>query len=193
MEELVNFYLQNVLNIANYTKLGNIIGISTDTVTEYTKYLQDAFFIFVVPIFAHSIKKQEINPKKVYCIDPGLRNIKGFRFSEDYGRLIENIVFTELKRKNSSNPFVDIFYWQNNSQREVDFLVKKNLKVSELIQVCWNIKNKETKEREVKGLISAMKNFKLNKGLIITNDYESEEKVDNKTIKYIPLWKWLLE
>ncbi|GEM_PF-1415405 len=52
--------------------------------------------------------------------------------------------------------------------------------------------NPNTKERELKGLIIAMEEFKLRGGLIITEDFEGEEKIGGKTIKYIPLWKWLL-
>ena len=38
-----------------------------------------------------------------------------------------------------------------------------------------------------------MEEFKLKKGLIITEDYEKEEKIDNKKIIYKPLWEWLLK
>lgn len=85
--------------------------------------LKDAYLVFNVPIFSFSVKAQEINPKKIYCIDSGIRNIKGFRFSLDYGRIAENIVFIELKRRNFSNPLSRIFYWHDKNQRETDFFL----------------------------------------------------------------------
>lgn len=38
-----------------------------------------------------------------------------------------------------------------------------------------------------------MKRFKISRGLVITEDYETEERVDRKIIEFVPLWKWLLE
>jgi len=191
MEKLINYFLQNISNPANFLKIGKQTSLSTDSVSEYVKYLQDAFFIFSVPLFSFSVKKQEINPKKIYCVDTGLRNIKGFRFSEDYGRLAENIVFVEIRRRNSSNPLSKIFYWKKET-KEVDFVVMDGLKIKELIQVCWNMENKEIKDREASGLLKALEEFKLSKGLVLTEEFEGEEKLDGKTIIYKPLWKWLL-
>ncbi len=190
MENMINYFLQNISNPSNFSKVGGSTQLSTDSVGEYVRYLQDAFFIFSVPLFSFSAKKQEINPKKIYCIDTGLRNIKGFRFSDDYGRLAENIVFAEIKRRNCANPLAGIFYWVE--KKEVDFLVKDGLKVRELIQVCWDIEKSGVREREEGGLLEAMEKFKLKKGLIITERAEEEKTVRGKKIIYMPLWKWLL-
>jgi len=70
--------------------------------------------------------------------------------------------------------------------------LEKN-KVTSLIQVTYDLSSLKTKEREVKALLSGLNEFKLKTGIIITKDLEKEEKIDNKTIRYIPLWKWLLE
>ncbi len=192
MERMINYFLQNISNKTNFSAVGKTVSLSTDSVVEYTKYLQDAFFIFSIPLFSHSVKKQEINPKKIYCIDTGMRNVKGFRFSEDFGRLAENTAFIEIKRRESANPLSEVFYWEGE-KCEVDFVLKEGIKVKELIQVCWDIENKETKKREVGGLLEALKHFRLKKGLIITENFEGQEKVNGKTIEYIPLWKWLLQ
>lgn len=192
MEKMVNFLLQNVSNPVNFNRVGKNILLSTDTVGEYAKYLQDAFLIFSVPVFSYSVKAQEVNPKKIYCIDSGIRNIKGFRFSDDYGRIAENIVFIELKRRNFSNPSARIFYWHDKKQKEVDFLLMDNLKIGEAIQVCWDIKDLNVKSREIGGLLAAMDEFHLKSSLVITEDYEGEEIIGNKKINYMPLWLWLL-
>ncbi|MDP3103658.1 MAG: ATP-binding protein, partial [Candidatus Methanoperedens sp.] len=60
------------------------------------------------------------------------------------------------------------------------------------IQVCQDMSDMGTKEREIKGLVRAMEEFNLKSGLIITEDFEDEEKIENKEIIYVPLWKWLL-
>lgn len=99
MEKMVNLLLQNISNPMNFSKVGKDISLSVDTVGEYASNLKDAYLVFNVPVFSYSVKAQEINPKKIYCIDSGIRNIKGFIFSLDYGRIAENIVFIELKRR----------------------------------------------------------------------------------------------
>lgn len=102
-------------------------------------------------------------------------------------------VFIELRRNYSSNPIIRIFYWKDRHGKEVDFVIKEGLKVKQVIQVCWDISDLDTKEREVKALIKAMKEFKLKEGFIITEDFEGEEIIKGKKIIYRPLWKWLLE
>ncbi len=182
MENLVKYLFQNISNLTSFTKIAKLFGLTTDTVVEYIKALEDAYLIFPVNLFEFSYKKQIINPKKIYCIDSGIRNIVGFKFSQDIGRIYENIVLITLKRKGK-----EIYYWKNKN--ECDFVIKerKDLKA---IQVCYNLK--ESKERELKGLLEFMRTFKVKTGTIITKDYEAEEKIDNRKIKFIPLWKWLV-
>lgn len=115
-----------------------------------------------------------------------MRNAVSFKISEDCGRLAENLVFIELKRRGK-----DVYYWKNGKV-EVDFVVKEGLKPTEVLQVCWDITNKKTKKREIKGLITALKTFNLKKGIIITEDYFGTEIVEEKKITFVPLWKWLL-
>lgn len=192
MEKMVNLLLQNISNTMNFSKVGKDISLSVDTVVEYAANLMDAYLVFNMPVFSFSVKAQEINPKKIYCIDSGIRNIKGFRFSLDYGRIAENIVFIELKRRNFSDPLSRIFYWHDKKQRETDFLLMNEFKISEAIQVCWDISQSEVKKREVEGLLCAFDEFNLESGLIITEDYEEEEIIGDKRINYMPLWFWIM-
>ena len=168
-----------------------MFGVSLDLIRQYIGYIEASYLTFSVSMFSYSLKEQNINPRKVYCIDTGLRNVVGFKFSEDYGRLYENIVFVELKRRLSES-LSDIFYWKNKRGKEVDFIVKEGLKTKEVIQVCWNVEDKKTKEREVEGLLEALKEFKLKEGSVITEAFEGEEIIGKKKVKFIPLWKWAL-
>jgi len=79
-----------------------------------------------------------------------------------------------------------------SNKREVDFVVKKGQKVKQLVQVCWNIEEYKTKEREINAMLKAGKELKCKNLLVITEDKEEEEKIQNKKIKYMPLWKYLL-
>jgi predicted AAA+ superfamily ATPase len=118
-------------------------------------------------------------------IDTGLINAISFKFSQNIGRLYENVVLIELKRRDK-----DVYYWKN--KYECDFLTTQGDEVKEAIQVCYELTD-ENKDREINGLIETMDEFKLNDGLIITGDLEEEEIRGGKKIVYKPLWKWLLE
>jgi len=88
---------------------------------------------------------------------------------------------------------MEIFYWKDYQQREVDFVIKEGLKVKQLIQVSYASDRDEINEREIKSLLKASELLKCKDLLCISWDYEDEEKINGKKIKFVPLWKWLLE
>lgn len=180
--------LSNISKEFSYRSIANSAGISVETAEKYLSFLKESFLILTLDFFSYKTKIQFKQNKKSYCIDTGLRNAVSFRFSEDIGKLTENVVFIELKRRGK-----EAYYWKDKSGKEVDFLVKDGLKVKELIQICWNIEDINTKKREIKGLLAACKDFKLKNGLIITEDKEGEEIMDGNRITYMPLWKWILD
>ena len=121
-------------------------------------------------------------------------NFIGFKFSENRGKVIENEVALELQRKKFANLSFEVYYWKDHQQNEVDFIIKKDKKIEQLIQVSYINSKEEIKEREINALLKASKQLNCNNFLIITWDYEAEEKIKGeKKIKFIPLWKWLLE
>ena len=115
------------------------------------------------------------------------------RYIENKGKIIENEVALELKRRISIDKDFEIYYWKDYVQNEVDFVLKKDKKIEQLIQVSYINSKEEIKEREIKALLKAGKELKCKNLLIITWNYESEEKIKNSRIIFIPLWKWLME
>ncbi len=187
LKDLARYLITNTGNLMSYNGLKKMSEIkSVTTIMKYFSYLEDAYLLFNVPYFSYSMKKQMANPFKVFSIDVGMRNAISFKFSEDLGRTYENVVAVELKRKNK-----EIYYWKNAQHEEVDFIIKEG-RVSQLIQVCYNIEDTDVKKRELKALIKASKELKCTNLLVITSGYEGEEKVNSKKIRFIPLWKWLL-
>jgi len=188
LEELAKYYLTNISTLQSYNRVRKMLNLSLDTVERFSGYFSIARLLFFVPKFSFSVKVQILNPKKVYCIDSGLRNIVCFKFTEDIGRLAENIVFLELFRRGH-----EIYYWRDPAGREVDFVVKNGLKVSELIQVCWKVDEDKTSRRELAALVRAMDELNLKEGLLITEEKQGREEIDGKWVTYKPLWKWLVE
>jgi len=188
IEELAKYYMTNISSLQSFNNIKNVLKLNLDTIERFSYYLTSAFLLNFVKKFSYSEKEQLLNPRKVYCADNGMRNSVAFVFSGDYGKLAENVVFNSLTKK-----VREVYYWKNQKQEEVDFIVKEKQKVKEIIQVCWNIEKKETEEREVKNLIAACKELKLKGGLILTEDIEKEEKIEGIKINFKPIWKWILE
>ncbi len=187
LSELAKYYLTNVSTLQSFNNIKNVLKLNLDTVERFSYYLSGVFLLNFVKKFSHSEKEQILNPRKVYCADNGLRGSVAFVFSEDYGRLAENLVFNKLNRKD-----LEIYYWKGRKQEEVDFLIKKKQKIVQAIQVCWNIEKPETKKREVEALVGVCKELKLKNGLILTEDASLIEIVDGVKISFQPLWRWLL-
>ena len=192
MKALIKYYLSNAANLVTFTSAGKFLQVHTNTIERFSGYFEDVYLIFLLKRFSYKVKEQEKSPRKIYAIDTGLCNSLGFRFSENIGRLAENIVFLALKRKQILDPQVELFYWKDALHREVDFVIKDSLKVTSLIQVCWNMLDEKTKTRELRGLHKAMRDLNVTDATIITDVAEGEEKLNGYKVKLIPLWKWLL-
>lgn len=188
LEKLTNYLVTNVTNKYSYNKLSKYLNFSDKTIKEYISYLEKSYLLFELNRFDYSLKKQINYSKKLYVVDNGLLNSISFKFSKDYGKLYENLVFIELNRKYSN-----IYYYITNNNLEVDFLVFEKNKVNALIQVCYDINDINTFERETRSLIEASKELECNNLIILTNNIDKTEIINNKSIKFIPLWKWLLE
>lgn len=191
LKTLAKYYITNFSNPITFNSIKGFLNIPLHTVERFSYYLENSGLIYFLSRFSFSLKEQEKSPRKVYVIDNGLINAIGLRVSENSGRLAENLVFVELKRRYSHNPLIEIYYWKSNT-KEVDFVIKKSMRIESVIQVCWKIEDEKTKKREIDALVLAMKKFKLSEGLVITEDYEGEEAINGLKIKFMPLWKWLL-
>lgn len=183
VKHMLKYLLTNIsapFSVHSYRNvLSQEMAVKEETISEYLSYMEDAYIVFPVSIFSYSIKKQQANPKKIYCIDNGLRNVVSFQFSKDEGRLAENLVFISLIRNGK-----EVYYWKD--KQEVDFIVKDSKADIIAINVFYS---DDISERETASLLDFKKEFNKTKELIIlTKDLEKKE----NGIKFIPLWKWLL-
>ena len=154
------------------------------------EYLENTFLIFTLNKFSYKIKEQLSTFKKVYITDNGIINSLIFNFSQNKGKLLENLVAIELKKRGLFEGF-EIFYWDNYNV-ECDFILKKGKRIISAYQVCLELTLKN-RQREINGLIGALKEFNLKEGFILAETQEDEFKVGKFRLKVIPVWKWLLE
>ena len=187
VQKVAFYILSNIGKPINFNQIKKATNISYELVDNYFEYLKDTFLIFEIHKYDYSLKKQLNSNKKVYTIDNGFMSHIGFNFSENYGRLLENLVFLELKKRD-----LEIYY--HLEKKECDFLIKEKNTITKAIQVTKTIKEKEeTKNREFDGLIEDMVIYKLEEGLLLTQDEEGEKIINGKKIIIKPVWKWLLE
>ena len=185
MKDLGIYLLSNVSSLTSYNSLSKTFDVSINTIKDYLIYLETAYLFFRVKRFSFSYKNHIKAPAKLYCIDNGLANLVSFKFSENRGKLFENLVFLELNREK-----FEIYYHRDKT--ECDFILKDKLEIFACIQVTGNMSNRHTKEREIRGLKNALKEFNLKKGLILTEDVYDNIRIDDFTIFVRPLWFWLL-
>ncbi len=177
-KKIKEYYINLVTSIATSFsgyRAEKTLAISQPTANKFFTYAQDVFLTQGINLFDYSYLKQKANPEKVYVIDLGIYRAVSFRFSENLGRIFENMVFLEYRRKGE-----DIFYWKGKN--EVDFLLRKGVKIEKAINACWEL-NEGNREREIAGLEEAMKKFKLKKAQLITMGYSEEIKVEGGKIE----------
>jgi hypothetical protein len=191
--ETARYLMSNFSSEFTYSKLSRLSSVKDiHTVKNYVDYLKQAFLIHVLERFSFKLKQQIIAPKKVYLVDHGLANFMSFKLTKSIGKLFENVVCNELLKKSSVKHGIGVYYYKDSRNHEVDFVVKHGGKIKQLIQVCYDIDDALTKERETKALMIASRELGCTNLSVITEDYEAEERMDGKRIKFVPLWKWLL-
>src|SRR3989338_407849 len=185
--------VNNFASLYTLNKLMKTLNLkSVHTVAKYASYLEEAYLIFSLSRYSPKSRQRIHSPKKVYVVDNGFVTAKAVQHSPDKGKLMENLVFTELVKR-GLKPNLELFYYKTRNDREVDFVVKKGHLVTELIQVCYESINSDVEQRETKALSEASGELNVKKLTVLTWDEKREVEKDNMTIKFKPLWKWLLE
>lgn len=197
--EVLRYYLKRIMgNLTKPTSIRAIHGdiksrglkVSKDDLYDWANHACDIFMFLRVPNYSKSLQKIESSQPKYYCIDNGLRDAVLLPMSGDDGKKLENTVFLHLYRQRT--PVDRIFYYQGKG--ECDFVVQSGMEIKRLIQVTWDMRDEETRRREIKGLVEAAAATGCDNLFIITSDSNEEIKLDNgMVIHVLPAWRWLLE
>jgi len=186
VKKLANYLLSNISKMFSYRKLSRILNLNIETIQDYLNYFYETYLFFELQKYDYSVKKQLVNPKKIYSIDLWFVNLLWFNFSENIGRNLENLVFIELKRR-----WKQVYYHKN--KKECDFVIVEWLKPVEVIQVTYSLEDEETRKREIDWILEAMKDYGIKEWLILT--YDEEDEIipgDGLKIKVLPVWKWMI-
>jgi len=159
--------------------------ISNNVLYEYADYIHTSFTTLMINKLEHSEIKQAKSVKKAYAIDNGILSAVDHSFSENHGKLLENLIALEMLKSGK-----EIMYFSDNL--ECDFIVRNKKSLSP-VQVCYSIQNSDTGEREVNGLIRACEFLKVKKGTIVTFEEEYSFKTKAIKIEVVPAFKYIIE
>lgn len=195
VEELYQFatYMISIFTSPfTYSSITEELGLSSKTtVQKFCTYLKNCYLFFYLPRYNHKLKLMQKVPQKVYIVDNGFLSSSAFQISENKGRLLENLVLLEfIRRKYEIGK--NLFYYRNQSDKEVDFVVRENNVVRQLVQVCWDMSNPKTQKREIGSLMACAKDFPNGELFVITWNEQKEITMNEKIIHVIPYYKWCL-
>jgi predicted AAA+ superfamily ATPase len=194
----VRYFIKRILeNLANPTSIRKIfnemksqgIKVGKNTLYEVAEQTEAIYMLLPLAKYEPSLVKESNAQKKYYCIDCGLRNALLPLPREDYGALLENFVFLHLRRNMPMQR--GLYYYKG--KKECDFVLADNSHVKELFQVCREMEDADTRQREIAGLLEASKATSCDRLTIITANDEEDIEADDKLIKVIPAWKWSLD
>jgi predicted AAA+ superfamily ATPase len=185
IRELAFYLISNPSSLVSYNKLKDQFRLgSVNTIKNYIGYMENSWLVFTLNVYDFSVKRQQIAPKKVYCIDTGLVNKVGFGFSPNTGKLLENLVFLAIRRVTK-----DIYYFASSTGHEVDFYLPGS---GQLIQVTQNLKNAVTRDREVRALQTAVPMLKPKSALILTDANEENFEINGIPVMVRSAAEWIL-
>lgn len=187
IKELCLYLITNSGSLLSYESLRKTIDAkNATTIKNYLNILEDVFLIYPLAKFDFSVKKQIYNASKYYVADLGFYHAVGFKFSDNMGKILENIVFEKLLRNGK-----EFFYWKSKDGNEVDFVIKEKTKLLEAIQITYSL-TKENREREIRSLFSIIEELGALNCIILTFEQQETIETDFGKIEVIPIWKWLL-
>ena len=188
---LANYLVSNFCNAFSINQLASDLNLgSVHTAKKFTQYLAESYLFHYMHRYNSKLKLMQKAPQKVYLTDTGFAAARAFELSKNYGRLLENVVFTELIRRGFSTT-QSLFYYRTRNDREIDFVCREGNKIAELIQVAYEISSEKTLKRELTALVEAADELKCENLLLITWDTGKTFDEKGRKIYAVPIWKWL--
>jgi predicted AAA+ superfamily ATPase len=183
---IVRFAFDNIGNITSPKSISDAMtsngqAVSRPTVTNYLSALSESYLLYPVERYDVKGKKLLQNLEKYYTVDTGVRKaLLGAKADRDIGRVLENIVYLELLRREN------VVRTGRTGSREVDFVTTGKSGDTAYYQVAYTVRDEKTLERELASLQTGDSNPKF----LLTMDPE-ERNFDG--IRQINAVKWLLD
>lgn len=147
MERLVQAIAFQVGNLVSYHELGQMAGLSSETVENYINLLEKSFIVFRLGTYSRNLRNELKKSRKIYFYDNGIRNAVINQFNplnlrDDVGALWENFLIAERMKYNHYNKnYVNRYFWRTKEKQEVDYL-EEGSGVLNAFEFKWNPKTK---------------------------------------------------
>ena len=161
------------------------IRIGKDSIYRLMDQIFSIYMVTYVEKYDPAVVKREMSNKKVYLYDNGIASAIRYTFSEDRGKLLENLVFTGIRNTTEA-----IFFLKNGY--ECDFIISPETESPLLIQVTETL-HRDNLRREINGLEKAGKRIKNSRSLLITGDMAVPFDMLPKWVEVITAYEWLLK
>ena len=181
--KICEFLSTQIGNLLNYQELSNVSNLNYQEVLKHLEILKNTFIIDFLRPFYKNPRTELVKAPKVYFLDNGFRNylLLDFRKPEkrdDLGKLVENFVFSSLKRQEETK----LNYWRTKSKAEVDFVLHKNGEIIP-IEVKYSLSPSIGKS-----FYSFVEKFSPKKGFILTQGFCEIRKIKNTKIYFVPVY-----
>ena len=191
LNNLAMYLVSNFCNPLSANELTEELGLSSvNTTKKFMDYLHEPYLFFYLSRYNNKLKLMKKAPRKIYVVDNGFVAAKAFAVSENLGRLLENQVFIELVRRGYDTDKT-LFYYRSRNDKEVDFVLRKGVRIERLVQVCYDMSNPKTEKREVDSIVECAGELKCDNLTIVTYNEERTIVKDGYTIAVVPVGKMI--
>lgn len=175
--------LCSVNKLVNELKsMGEPVG--REKVSQYIKWLEDAYFLYLVPCYSASASLREREARKIYAVDHSMAVSLGAGILRNRGQLLENAVFMALRRRSPN-----VYYYKTEKGYEVDFaVVPEGNGPLCLVQVCESLAEPKTRRRELRALEAAMQERGVSEAWLITREERAEVPCEGGTVHVRPAY-----
>lgn len=126
------------------------VAIGKDTLHQMLAHLEDAFLLSSIGMATDSVRRRQVNPRKIYPVDTGLMALFDRSGKPNTGHALETAVLHELHRRGAS-----VGYVHTRGGFEIDFCASLPEGQTWLIQVCHDATPSDTLARELRALEDA--------------------------------------
>ena len=192
-EDINNMALYLLTNFCNQLSANDIADAlnikSVNTTQKFMGYLHEPFLFYYLPRYNNKLKLMTKAPRKIYVVDNGFVAAKAFSTSDNLGRLLENQVFVNLLRK-GYDPEKTMFYYRTRNDKEIDFVLRENNRVKQLVQVSYEMTSEKTIRRECGALKEAAQELHCNDLYVLTYNEKRTLDWEGYTIHVLPATEW---
>lgn len=183
---LLSLAARQVGDLVNKAEWASILGVASTTVADYLALLEETHVLAQIRPFIGGKRAELTSTPKLYFVDNGLRNqiaggLAPLDGRADIGKLMENWVFTEL-RKRYPEPGA-VRYWRTRNGAEVDFVLEPNPDRIVALEVKSSGGSEGRIPRSTRSFIDA---YTPESVLIVHRGRVHEERLGDTLVRWVP-------